>query len=225
MILALVLVGETYTNNPEETIKQINRFQSKGWDVYVLTDKPELFPNVKTEFYQNKIFSYFDKLLFSLRMVEKTNQGVLYIDHDFGENLTDYFFQNFKHPKDYIFYETWQKWDGENSRYIPWDKFDDYFDSYYVPIYLYFNKIGFNYSELTTIRECLMYFPSDEHISKIIYEMEKIKPIFDYMSIVGKSEFSCYGSSEGVALSYVLNSLGITPQIFKKSFNEPIKII
>ena len=225
MILTFVLVGENYTNNPEDVIKQIERFQSKGWDVYVLTDRPELFPNVVTEFYQNKIFSYFDKLLFPLRIAEKTKQNVLYLDHDFGENLTDYFFKNFKETKDYVYYERWQKWDDIQKKYIPWDNFGDYFNDYYLPIYLYFKKLGFDYNELLTIRECFMYFPYDENTSKIIYELEKIKPIFDYMSVCGQSGFSSYGSSEGVALSYIFNSLGIVPRMFKKSLNEPIKFI
>jgi hypothetical protein len=225
MILTLVLVGENYTSNPDEAIKQIERFKNRGWDVYVLTDKPELFPNTKTEYYQNKIFSYFDKLLFSLRIAEKTKQNVLYIDHDFGENLTDYFFKNFKETKDYVFFEKWQKWDETNKKYVPWDKFGDYFSVYYLPIYLYFKKINFDYNELTTIRECYMYFPYDDNTTRIIYEMEKIKPIFDYMSVVEQSGFSCYGSSEGIALSYIFNLLGITPKLFNKTLNEPLKFI
>jgi hypothetical protein len=90
---------------------------------------------------------------------------------------------------------------------------------------LYFKKINFDYNELTTIRECYMYFPYDDNTTRIIYEMEKIKPIFDYMSVVEQSGFSCYGSSEGIALSYIFNLLGITPKLFNKTLNEPLKFI
>lgn len=225
MILTLVLVGDDYTNQVDETLTQINRFKTKGWNVKVLTDKPYLFQDVEIEHYQNKIFSYFDKLLFSLRTAEKTKENVLYLDHDFGQNLTDHFFKNFNKTSDYIFYEKWQKWDGVNQKYVPWNEFGDYFDEYYLPLYLYFKKLKISYVDLTTIRECFMYFPHDDNTSRIIYELEKIKPIFDYMSICGKSGFSSYGSSEGIGLSYVFKQLGIEPKSFNQKLNEPVKLL
>jgi len=224
MILTLVLVGDSYTNQIDETLYQINRFKSKGWEVKVLTDKPELFNSVETVTYENKIFSYFDKLLFPLKIAEKTKENVLYIDHDFGNNLTENFFKKFKKTSDYIFYEKWQKWDQINEKYIPWEKFGDFYDLYYLPLYQYFKKINCNYDDLITIRECFMYFPYDYHTSEIIYGLERIKPIFDYMSICNKSEFSSYGSSEGIGLSYILNTFEIKPILFDKTLNEPIKL-
>jgi hypothetical protein len=225
MILALVLVGDNYTKDADKVTVQIERFKNKGWDVHILTDKPELFPNAFSEHYQNKIFSYFDKLLFPLRLSNRTRQNVLYLDHDFGENLTEYFFKNFKETNDYMFYEKWQKWNDIDGKYIPWNKFGDYFDNYYLPLYLYFKQINFNYVDLTTIRECFMYFPYDDKTNKIIYELEKIKPLFDYMSMMGKSGFDSYGSSEGIALSYILEVNGITLKTFQKKLNEPPKFI
>ena len=209
MILTLVAIGEGYSDNNGIMDNQIKRFQDYGWRVKILTDKPENFQFVETYKYQNKVFSYFDKMLFPLRIMEETGEEVLYIDHDFMENIPNNFIKYFKGYHRFIYYEGWQKWDEETQWWVPWSNFGDHYLEYYQPLIDYWEKIGYDYKKIPTIRECFMYTPKTNFISNIILDIEKIKPIFEYMSVVGESKFQGYGQSEGLALYTILEKYGI----------------
>jgi hypothetical protein len=217
MILTIVAIGNGYSDNPNLIKSQAQRFIERGWDIKILTDKPENFDFGETFKYENKIFSYFDKMLFPLRIMEKYGSDILYIDHDFMSNISDNFIKNFKGSENFIYYEGWQKWDEKTEWWVPWTHFGDHYLEYYQPLIDYWTKIGYDYGNILTIRECFMYFPLIKEVSDIILEIEKIKPVFEYLSVVGESKFSGYGQSEGLALYKILkeSNIGI------ERFSEP----
>ena len=92
MIICLVSVGNHYNNKIKDAL---NFF--KDFDVCILSDiKVE---NVfHYEEYVKKEFSYFDKLYFSLKMVEKFNRSVFYVDITKIEEI------NLDFPKESLFY-------------------------------------------------------------------------------------------------------------------------
>ena len=53
----------------------------KNWKIKIVTDKPELFGQIDTIEYSNKIFSYFDKLKIC-ELALKQIDNVVYIDVD-----------------------------------------------------------------------------------------------------------------------------------------------
>ena len=95
----------------------------------VLTNEPHLFNNVRTVHYVNKVFSYFDKLLFSLRLVEKYKTDVLYIDSDWIQNVNDVFIKNFHGSNNVLYYDNW-----ENDLFINYIN-----DFYWKDLLFYFN--------------------------------------------------------------------------------------
>jgi hypothetical protein len=206
MILTLVSVGDGYSNKPEIIEHQAKRFIDTNWDVRILTDNPENFKFAKTQKYQNKIFSYFDKILFPLRIMEETKSGVLYIDHDFMHNISDDFINNFNGTNYFIYFENWKKWDDNLKSWDQWKYFGDFYLDYYEPLIKSWGKENYDYKNILTIRECFMYIPYLENVQKVIYELEKIKPVFEYMSVIGENKFTGYGQSEGLALFKILMS-------------------
>lgn len=220
MILTLVSIGSGYSDKSDEMTDQINRFKNGGWDIKLLTDKPENFPLVKTYKYQNKIFSYFDKMLFPLRIMEETKRDVVYIDHDFLINMSDAFVNEFKGYDKFIYHENWQKWNDENKNWDPWKYFGDYHLDYFNPLIDYWKKQNYDYKKILTIRECFLYFPFMENVGEIIYEIEKIKPVFEYLSVIGESKFKGYGCSEGLALYTILEKYNIPMELFVDDYSK-----
>ena len=70
MLLAIVAIGKKYIDNIQIYLP---KYIENGWDIRILTDDCDAFPTFKTYKYQNKIFSYIDKLLF--RFFPNSNLG------------------------------------------------------------------------------------------------------------------------------------------------------
>lgn len=206
MILAIVAVGRQYIDNAKIHIPKYIR---RGWDVRVLTDETESFPNVKTYKYSNKVFSYIDKLLFPLRLVEELKQPVLYIDADWIDFISDELILNFKQTNEVLYFGNWP--DGKY--------FSDNHIEYFEPLLTYFKKNNFEYNKLLTMLEYVHFFPYISNIADVIYDLERIKPIFDYQSIIKKTYFyPKIGNGEGVALSYTLYKNNIPTKLFDSKY-------
>jgi len=83
MIYATLITGKEFG---AKYTHQVQR-ESVGKDVHILTDRPELFPNCKTEKYTKKVFSYYDKLIFLVKTVLERKQRVTFIDCDWFTGL------------------------------------------------------------------------------------------------------------------------------------------
>ena len=203
MILVLVLVGDEYI---EEAKPHINRYIESGWKVEILTDQPQKFKeflNIELHVYNRKIFSYFEKILFPLQIIKKHGDGVLYIDSSLLQSVPDWFLDTFKHTEDFLYYDTWTS--GKTFKSL---ENDPYFEN----LIKFFKHENFNnYNELLTILEWIYYIPYNESkIDNLIYDAERIKPIFEYTSIFYKSKFNGIGNGEGLGLSYILFKNSIT---------------
>lgn len=206
MLLAIVAVGKKYIDNIQS---HLPKYIENGWDIRILTDNCDSFPTIKTYEYKNKVFSYIDKLLFSLKLVEEERQPVLYIDADWFEHISDTLITNFKESKEVLYFGNWP-----TGRY-----FSNNHIEYFKPLIDYFKDYGFDYTKLETTIEYLYYFPYTSKIKTIIYDLERIKPIFDYQSIVKRTHFyPNIGNGEGLALSYILYKNNIPIKIFESKY-------
>lgn len=207
MILSIIAVGDKYV---DKTLSHLDKFIEKGYAIKVLTDQPNryLHPNVETYFYDNKLFYYFNKLSFPLKLSKKYESNVLYIDADMLSSVSDEFINTFNGGNEFLFYKTWP--DGET--------FKDYKNDHYFKILVdYFIKKNITeYEDLTTILEWGFYFPYlGDKTSDLLLDIEKVKPVFEYMSIMIDSGYSGIGNGEGLALSYVLKKNKIPIHKFK----------
>jgi len=210
MVLSVVAVGEQYINN---CLPYLDKFKNNGYDIKILTDKPEKFIGYDTQLYENKIFSYFDKLLFSLRLVEKYKTDVLYIDSDWIQNVNDVFIKNFNGSNNVLYYDNW-----ENDLFINYIN-----DFYWKDLLFYFNLYKIDHFHLKLPLEWIFYFPNIDNVSQVLFDLEKIKPIFDWISTVVPSQYNGNGNGEGLGLSHVLDKNNIELIKFNKWLFKDIK--
>jgi hypothetical protein len=206
MILAIVAVGKNYIFNAKQYLP---KYIENGWDVRLLTDEPQEFPGIKTYEYENKVFSYIDKLLFPLRLVEKLKEPVLYVDADWFQFISDELILNFKPTNEILYWGNWP-----NGKYFPSIE-----QEYFEPLINYFKKSGFVSDDLILMIEYLYYFPYIDNISNVIHDLERIKPVLEYQSIIKRTYFyPNIGNGEGVALSYVLHKNNIPTNLFESKY-------
>jgi hypothetical protein len=203
MILAIIAVGDDYINN---CLKYLDKFKDSGYSVKVLTDKPELFNDYDVYHFKNQIFSYFEKILFPLKLMIEFESDVLYVDADWIQSIGDEFIKNFKGNDTFLYYTNW-----------PYgDKFKDYPNNEYFKLFIeYLKSKNFNYDNLTTIMEWVYYFPNIKNVKNILRDIEMIKPIFEYISIQSNNGYIGIGNGEGIGLSYVLEKNDIKIELFK----------
>lgn len=206
MILAIVAVGKNYIFNAKQYLP---KYIENGWDVRVLTDEPQSFPGIKTYEYPNKVFSYMDKLLFPLRLVEKLKQSALYVDADWLQFISDELIVNFKETEEVLYYGNWP-----HGKY-----FQSIEQEYFEPLISYFKKNEFIPDELILMIEYLYYFPHINNISSVIHDLERIKPVLEYQSIIKKTYFyPNIGNGEGIALSYALHKNNVPTDLFQSKY-------
>lgn len=202
-ILAIVAVGKEYADH---AIEVIERFKSTRWEIHVLTDDERIFnydAYCSVQFYRGKIFSYFDKMLFVLRCVEESNWGVLYVDVDRVKEYSINFMDLLSETKEVTVLNYWH---GENR------KFKGNYDGgiHFVPLINYCEQNGIDY-DVDTISEEIFYVPKLSNIDNVIYDVEKLRPVFEYQSLISISTNKYYpnvGNAEGLALSIALKKNG-----------------
>lgn len=217
MILAIVAVGKKYISKVKQ---HIPKYTQNGWDVRILTDEPDSFLDLKTYKYSNKVFSFVDKLLFPLRLVEEHKESVLYIDADWFEFISNELILNFKPTNEVLYFGTFS-----NGKYL-----SDINSDYFEPLINYFKKNEFDYNKLLLMVEYLYQFPYTNNISDVIYDLERIKPILEYQSIIKKTYYyPNIGNAEGAALSYVLYKNNIPINLFQSKYflkgNDGLKTV
>ena len=193
-LLCLVAVGDVYNKYIFSSIEKL----SEKYDLCILTDSPlRIYGVLDVEIYTSKIFTYFAKLTFSIRMAIKHKRGVYYCDinklHELDNiNVTDEY--------QFTYIREWPKLtyfsQMENEMY--WRK-----------LVWFWIENGFEYKQLKTIEEHCFYIPYHKQIEKLLYKIEHIKPIFEYISMTNKNPYSGIGNGEGLALSYALDVCGM----------------
>jgi hypothetical protein len=189
MLISLIAVGESYKNKLELALEKF-----KSHKICLLTDS-----KIEDVFYCEKYtdvkFSYFDKLYFSLSMVDKFKDDVFYVD------ITKLDEVDLNFPKNQLFYYK--------SHWPYGDTFGDYIKyDYFNSLITHWDKNNVNYKGLPAIRETELFFGKEINSKLIKDKLKEIQPIFREMSIK-ESNYPGYDNAEGIALSYVLKSLNI----------------
>lgn len=205
MRLVIVAVGKKYI---DEAIPYVERFTKEGWEIDILTDDIERFKSGNLYEYVNKIFLFGEKILFPLRMCEKYKEDILVSDIDFLKNLDDAFINGIKNNGNVLYVDNWEKWDGNN--WNKWVMVKEMDHPYFNPLFDYLGN-----ENIETMVEWCLFIPYSEKITNVIYDVEKFKPILEYMSVVGEHKYEALGGGEGLSLSYALKKNNIGIQKFK----------
>jgi hypothetical protein len=207
MILTIVAINEDYINH---SLNCLDLFIKNNWKIKVLTNKPEkynLIKNVETFEHNKKIFSYFDKIIFPLQISEKYEESVLYVDADRLCGIPEDFINNFTETDSFLYYDTWP-----NGQTFEDFKTNTYFRAFIE--YLETEKIR-KFDHLLTILEWVYYIPFSNKTHDLLYEAERIKCIFEYMSILTETGYKGIGNGEGLGLSYILDKHGVEVNKFE----------
>lgn len=206
IIIALVAVGELYV---KEIIPYYNSLKEAGYDVKVLTDQPDLFKE-DAFIYKKRVFNFFDKLYFSLNLVEKYNKTVIYVDGQEAispELINQYTTEidtDFMYTADWTLGGFHEYMDKANFKHLV-----EYLNIFKIPVKNYL-----------TIYEHILVFNKSIDSSLVIKELEDIQPVFDYMALLNCGMyFKNYelGDAEGLALSIVLDKNNISISKWKKA--------
>jgi hypothetical protein len=191
---AFVSVGLKYSNILRGFL---DRNESIKKDSIVLTNNLDMFHDVETIPYKNKIFSYFDKILHALRILEEYREDVLYIDADelFNDNLSYWIKEINPNEKFVVYLENWPTRTLKDLDDVRFGMFKDMIDDIHL--------------DSETIKENFIYLPKSLPATQLICELELLKPIFETLSILHEGDKGIIGSGEGTALSYVLNKNNI----------------
>lgn len=201
-IVVLVAVGDTYVN---EILEYYTELKSNQIIIKILTDQPELFDLNDVVLYQRTVFNYFDKIFFSLKIVEMYQKSVIYVDgstpifKDSFDTLMEQLTSNF------LYVNNWPKGD-----------FFEYKDERCFRFLLeYMNYRNIPLKNYPTITEQIMVFNKSINYQLIKRELEIIQPVFDYISLMNDMTYSkpfVLGGAEGLALSIIMNNNDITHQ-------------
>ena len=202
MIYATFLTGQEYES---KYTAQVQR-EVRGKDVHILTDKPELFPECKTEIYDKKVFRYYDKLTFLVRTVLERKQRVTFIDCDWFTGLH----LGMDFDKD-TFY-TYALFKFENFKY---KKFSMEGINLVLSI---LERNGYKPKRDVYIGEAIMSLPYTDYTEKILIDLQNLQADWEstfHQKLITKSpslkRYSSYGVGygEGGALTAVLQKYNI----------------
>jgi hypothetical protein len=197
-ILTLAAVGEHYIKSAQT---HLHKFKLADWDIHILTDAPEEFPEFKTYLYTNTVFSYFDKLLFSFRVLKEQKKGVVCLDADKLFLISDKFI-NTQH-------------DYPEFRYYSINRWAPYFshlqdNGVWSIIYRYFKYLDMETDNIKNIWEEVFYFPYNIFQNRQInIDIETLKPIFEYRSIIDGWSRPSLGEGEGIAIGFLIEKYGL----------------
>ena len=197
-ILTLTAVGEHYIKSAQT---HLHKFKLADWDVHILTDTPEEFPEFKTYLYTNTVFSYFDKLLFSFRVLKEQKKGVVSLDADKLFLISDKFI-NTQH-------------DYPEFRYYSINRWAPYFNHLqdngaWNIIYKYFKYLDMETGNIKNFWEEVFYFPYNIFENRQInVDIETLKPIFEYRSIIDGWSRPSLGEGEGIAIGFLIEKYGL----------------
>jgi len=199
-IVVLVAVGNTHVN---EILEYYRELKSNQTIIKILTDQPSNFDLNDVILYQKSVFNYFDKIFFSLKIVEECRKSVIYVDgstpisKDSFDRLMEQLTTNF------LYVNNWPKGD-----------FFEYKDEICFRFLLeYMNYRNIPLKNYPTISEQIMVFNKTINYQLIKKELEIIQPVFDYISVMNDMTYSkpfVLGGAEGLALSIIMNNNDIT---------------
>lgn len=204
-IFSLVAVGESYIKEIEGTYKTL---KANNFQVKILTDNPDLFDKDDVTIYQKSNFNYFDKIYFSLNLIQLYKKSVIYLDGGYDVNFSKLINQISKRNEHVLYRENW-----------PNGNFFEYKDERcfrFLLEYLDYRKIPvINYQ---TISEKIMVFNKNVDHNLIKLELEKIQPVFDFISLMNDTTYTkpfVIGGAEGLAMSIILENNQISHSKFE----------
>lgn len=207
MIFATAAVGSKYINSIKN---QLDFFDQKN--VHILTDQVNaFFSNTKVYSFNKTIWSYFDKLLFAFNLARKYNTDVFYFDANKAGMITPSFLRYFTGSKNICVRGVWEDFTPQ------WNDIK-YEGSYWAPFVNFLIKNNIEPSSCPAYCEQYIYIPKSLNFDRILRDLETVKPILEFCSVVGENKYPGIGSGEGAGLGYAVLRSKLNVDFFDKKF-------
>lgn len=194
-ILVTVARGEEYYKEARKVLNSDPRFKEKFYSIYVQTPfESEFEDSFITNKPRNKRYSYFDNILFALRIGEKWDRPILYCHADKLRYLSDKFFDEWLPGETFQVLGTWSdvnpEWDDREGIKIP----------YYAGVKKFFDTQYLTHVD--ALREEVVYYPTVTGAMQ--YDIETIKPVLEFCSLTEETGYRWMGNGEGIGLGYMI---------------------
>ena len=207
MILATAAVGENFTSSIQNIFNVL-----KQRDIHILTDQADSFPEeINTYSFSNTIWSYFDKLLFIFHLAKKYDTDVFYFDVNKVDMIKPSFFSFFKGSKNICVKGVWEDFTPNwlNIKYK---------DNYWKPFVNFLKVNNIEPNLCPAYCEQHIYIPKGLDLDNILIDLETVKPVLEYCSIIGENKYSGIGSGEGAGLGYAVIKNKLEVSFFNKEY-------
>jgi len=198
MILCTTAVGKSYNKILLEFLKK--EFSS-NFNIFILTDLPELYPRYNTNLYYKNTFNYFDKITFGATVINKSKSPGFIVDSD---DLMDFenLYSKFDTKSKKIQYLQYWNSIGTLDTILPehqhfWNFMNSHID-----------KKGISSKDIYMVLEKVFFLPKRNYSNFIKY-FESLRYIFEKNSRTHGMHKNGVGNGEGVAFGYALHLSGI----------------
>jgi len=207
MILATAAVGKKYVTCIKS---QLEIFDQKN--IHILTDQVNaFFTNTKVHSFNKRIWSYFDKLLFAFNLAKKYDTDVFYFDANKASMIKPSFLKYFTGSKNICVKGVWEDSTPE------WKEIK-FKGQYWSPFVNFLKNHNIEPTSCPAYNEQHIYIPKDINLDKVLKDLETVKPVLEYCSIIGENKYSGIGSGEGAGLGYVVIKNKLNVDFFDKKF-------
>lgn len=212
MVVLTSIVTQDYLNevvdNAGDSIKTLNEIPHQ---VYVLTDVHnsigKLLPKSKTITYPRCIWSYADKIYYTFKLSLQLNEDVIWVDGD-KAHLHENFLEGGFDKSRLFMSDFW----GHNGVLFK----IEYNHIYWQPLYKYAQRHKVDIYDILLPLENFFYVPKGISNMEILKEIEVLKVLLDYQSIIDEFPFiNQYtgnvrlGNGEGAILGYLIKKYNI----------------
>lgn len=157
--------------------------------------------------YTHTPFRYFDKYILTELITKEIKAPVLYIDVGRLDVLKQHKYHYFNADKVKSIY-TNSNWEGYETAESLKNYKDQYLESnYWNDILEYMVNQGVTLNQVIPLLERIFIFPYSNIVSKVILELERIRPVFERSSLSKTNTYTGIGNGEGLALGYAFSKL------------------
>jgi len=193
MVLCTTAVGKSYNNILLEFLK--SRF-SKEFNIFILTDRPELYPSYNTDLYYKLTFNYFDKITYGINIVNRIKEPGFIVDSDDLLNFEN-LYSKFDTSSNMVQYlQHWNKEGTLNTILPEHEHFWEFMNDYLL-------KENISNKDIYMILEKVFFLPKRNYSNFLKY-FESLRYNFEKNSRENGMHKNGVGNGEGVAFGYAL---------------------
>lgn len=196
----LIACGDRYVDFLVKNYKKI----PSNYTLIIYTSDVEIvkhkIKNSDVRKYEHSKFRYFDKFSIAYTLTNELKTPILYADVGRILEIPPLFWKLDLNTISEIHHMG--NWGELKTAHDLINHISEYFEeSYFNNILSYFSS-NIDLKRIPTILERVFVLPYNKQMKKVLYELEKLRPLFEHTSLTKMNTYSGIGNGEGLALGY-----------------------